>query len=990
MPEARFEGGSSLLKAAVSREGDTLIVANATQGANGKVRCNPNGACTYTPNKDFNGSDSFTYTVRDAAGATDTAAISVSIAPVPDAPVANGDPGEGGETLETDRDTPKVIDVLDNDTDAEGDTLSVTGLQSPTDEGGTATVITPAVISASNGSLTSDDEGKILYEPNDGFFGDDTFTYKAKDSTGLVSAPATVTIAVNDVENTKPEGAIDEYSMDEGGTLTADDADGETTPADANDDGILANDDDDDTIFVADADAIEDGVQPESAPRHGTLELEEDGTFVYTPDDPDFFGEDEFTYKADDRRGNANLSDETTVTITVENAPDNPVANNDPENAEAYEVNEDGTLTVNAANGLIANDTDADNLTGPANAGLTVADKDGDASGIQPETAPTKGSLTLNANGSFTYTPNANFNGSDSFTYKAKDAEGNLSDAVEVSISVAPVADAPIARLDNATTDEDTPKVINVLANDGNPDGGPLTLTIAEGGAPDHGTAIVITEDGADKNKIRYTPSLHFHGRDSLTYEVCDSGGRCDQAQVRITVTPVNDPPEAANDGPYDADDDEPLTVSAGDGLLANDTDVDNEGNSNAGLTVADGDNDSENGITPVTGPTKGSLTLNANGAFEYTPNAAATGTDTFTYKATDGTATSNEATVAITINTVNKKPTAAPDEYSVGEDETLTADGTGTQPINGVLANDDDPIDDDLTATLVEGGGPEFGALDLESDGTFVYTPDDDFNGDDSFEYRADDGGAKNNLSDPAIVTITVEAENDAPTAGAASAATDENTPKNIDVLAANGTGDVDGDTLEVIVPEGRGPSHGTFRIVEVGGKDVVRYTPSTNYNGNDSFQYRVSDGTLQSPLATVSITVNPVNSPSRGGEHHALDGRGRFAALHKPRRPRLRHRNPRQRPRLHPHAKPGGGAGNDEPHGFEPHLHAEAEFQRRGRDEVFGHGRRRQRRGPEGDGGDDLHNRQSGERRSDGGRGQRDGSRRHAEEHKPSRPVR
>ncbi|MGI8539274.1 MAG: Ig-like domain-containing protein [Rubrobacteraceae bacterium] len=430
------------------------------------------------------------------------------------------------------------------------------------------------------------------------------------------SEPGTITITVNPI-NDAPVAKDDPNANDTEIRYTVAEDDPLTVADGEND--ILANDTDvdEDELFVADGDLDTDGVQPESGPVNGTLELDENGSFTYTPDDEDFYGEDEFTYQADDRRGRDNLSAPATVTITVENVEDNPVANNDPGNDGEYEVNEDGTLSVNAGNGLIANDTDADNLTGAANAGLSVADKDDDPdNGIQPENGSQNGTLTINSNGSgsFTYAPNANYNGPDSFTYKAKDAEGNLSDeAATVAMSVSPVADAPVARLDTATTPEDTPFLINVLGNDDNHDGGPLTVTAAA--SPDHGAAEVITEDGADKNKIRYTPDENFHGADNLTYEVCDSGDRCDQAQAGITVEPLNDAP-VANDDSYSTDDDETLTVNAADGLLKNDTDIDNEGNSNAGLTVADGDNDSENDISPVAPPTKGTLALGADGSF--------------------------------------------------------------------------------------------------------------------------------------------------------------------------------------------------------------------------------------------------------------------------------------------------------------------------------------------------------------------------------------
>ncbi len=848
--------------------GATLTFINATQGDHGTVRCTPNGACTYTPDENYNGDDSFGYTVRDNAGATDTATISISVASVDDDPIANDDPSED-DTLETNRgESLENIDVLANDADADDDIISIFDFTDPVDENGD-----------SAGTLTKNNDDTFTFTPNGNYFGTATFTYRAKDfrgtdendpePDGISDESATVTITVID-DNDPPVAVNDAYSVDEGADLTTDDADGETTSGDANDDGILANDTDEDDLFVADADPDAAGVQPESGPENGTLELAEDGTFTYTPND-DFYGTDEFIYKATDRRGNEALSNEATVAITVENVKDNPVANNDPGNDGEYEVNEDGTLTANAGGGLIANDADADNLTGNPNTGLTVADADPDAPGIQAESGPSHGTLIANPNGSgsFTYTPNANYNGPDSFIYKAKDAEGNLSDnEATVAISVSPVADAPIARIDTATAPEDTPFLINVLANDGNPDGGPLSATVADG--PDHGTASVIAEDGADKNKIRYTPNPNFHGSDDLTYEVCDSGNRCDQAQARITVAPVNDAP-IANDDSYATDDDETL-VGEAPGLLANDTDVDNENNSNAGLRV----------FQPGQ-PTYGNLTANEDGSFEYTfdPESADndfTGTDSFIYAAKDGgEAESQPATVTIEINTVNKKPTATADEYTVLEDGALAADNTGDPAINGVLFNDTDPENDTLEARLESDAS--HGTLELEADGTFVYSPDENYNGDDSFTYRADDGGAKNNLSDEATVSITVAPDNDAPTADSASRATDE---------------DGDGVSIDLssLVDDIETPNGELdYELAAANGASlsgsILTYKPADNFNtgGGDpvEIEYTVADkgdpndcddadencdGVAKTAENTVDITVRPVNDRPAAGD--------------------------------------------------------------------------------------------------------------------------
>jgi len=338
-------------------------------------------------------------------------------------------------------------------------------------------------------------------------------------------------------------------------------------------------------------------------------------------------------------------------------------------------------------------------------------------------TGPASGTMALNANGAFTYTPNANFNGTDSFTYRANDGTTNSGPAT-VTITVVPVNDAPVANPDSYTTNEDTALTVaapGVLANDTDVDGNALTAALVTG--PASGT-LALNANGA----FTYTPNANFNGTDSFTYRANDGTTTSGPATVTITVVPVNDAP-VANPDSYTTNEDTALTVAAP-GVLANDTDVD--GNA---LTAA-----------LVTGPASGTLTLNTNGAFTYTPNANFNGTDSFTYRANDGTTTSGPATVTITVVPVNDAPVANADSYTTNQDAALTVAAPG------VLANDTDVDGNTLTAALVT--GPASGQLTLNANGSFTYTPNAGFNGTDTFVYRASDGTT---VSNPVAVTITV-----------------------------------------------------------------------------------------------------------------------------------------------------------------------------------------------------------------------------------------
>src|SRR5207244_1709802 len=376
------------------------------------------------------------------------------------------------------------------------------------------------------------------------------------------------------------------------------------------------------------------------------------------------------------------------ASITLHGVTDAPVAVDN-----SYSVNEDNTLTV-AASGVLGNDSDVEGSS------LTAVLVSG----------PAHGSLTLNANGSLSYTPDANFNGSDSFTYTAND--GTLdSNVATVSITVNAVNDAPVAVANSYAVNEDTTLTVaasGVLGNDSDVDGDSLTAVLVSG--PAHGS-LTLNANGS----LSYTPDANFNGSDSFTYKANDGTLDSNVATVSITVNAVNDAPVAVGNS-YSVNEDTTLTVERN-SVVCNDSDVDGDS-----LTAV-----------LVSGPAHGSLTLNANGSLSYTPSANFNGSDSFTYLANDGALDSNVATVSLTINSVNDAPVAVSNSYSVNEDTTLTV------VASRVLGNDSDVDGDSLSAVLVT--SPAHGTLTLNANGSFSYTPDANFNGSDSFTYRASDG---------------------------------------------------------------------------------------------------------------------------------------------------------------------------------------------------------------------------------------------------------
>ena len=283
------------------------------------------------------------------------------------------------------------------------------------------------------------------------------------------------------------------------------------------------------------------------------------------------------------------------------------LSQNSPPNAldDSFTVAEDSGTSVLP---VLANDTDPDSDT------LTIV----------AVTQGAHGSVGNNGT-SVSYTPNPNFFGSDSFTYTVDDGNSHQVTAT-VNMTVTAVQDAPSATNDTATVAEDSgANTINVLANDVDVDGDSLSVSAVTQGA--HGS---VTNNGSS---VSYTPAANFSGTDSFTYTAHDGHGGTATATVNVTVTPVNDAPVAVGDA-YTANAAGSLSVAAP-GVLGNDTDVDGDS-----LTAQ-----------LVTGPSHASsFALNSNGSFNYTKAAGFSGTDSFTYRASDGAAFSNTVTVNITV----------------------------------------------------------------------------------------------------------------------------------------------------------------------------------------------------------------------------------------------------------------------------------------------------------------------------------------------------
>ena len=363
--------------------------------------------------------------------------------------------------------------------------------------------------------------------------------------------------------------------------------------------------------------------------------------------------------------------------------------------ADEYTLLEESIELVSAANGVLANDTDAE----------------GDSLTVRLVDSPARGELEIREDGSFVYSPENNFFGIDSFSYVATD--GQESEEVLVDLIVENKYDPAFAvgdsyglRPGGVST---IPALVGVLANDLNPDRTELKAVLAN----DVGDgAFTLNSDGS----FQYD-SLDFVGTTSFTYQI-DDGVRLSFATTVELI--VNSVPVARGDM-YALDEDSPLVVSAVDGVLSNDSD-----NENDHLTA--------HLIQP---PNHGTLTLGPDGSFSYQPNAEFHGTDEFTYNVSDGNDSSTVATVRLEIEEVNDTPIAASDVYFADQNSNVEIRGE-----NGVLRNDTDSDSESITAELT--AATSSGALTFNADGSFSYTPNAGFVGEDSFRYVASDGNSR------------------------------------------------------------------------------------------------------------------------------------------------------------------------------------------------------------------------------------------------------
>lgn len=772
----------------------------------------------YTPLADFHGADSFSYTIVDGDGQTSTAQVELEVLSVDDLPVAADDEASVAEDGEV------LVTVLANDTGLGDAPVSVTAVTAPAH--GTAVVL----------------GNRVHYAPAADYSGQDEVSYTISDADGdLATARVRFTVSA---QNDAPQASDDAATVAEDGAVDLD---------------VLAND------SLADAPGA---LVALTAPSHGTAMLIGDGLIRYTPA-PDYHGADSFTYTVADADGEQASA---TATLTITSVDDVPLARDDeattaedqpatiavlandaglgdaPVQLSAISPPAHGVLTVlgeairytPAANyhGLDAftyTVSDGDGQTATASVSVTVTSIDdapvaaddqatvaedtlatplavlandqlGDApSTITAVSDPPHG--TVVAMGELLlYSPDPEFHGLDGFTYTLTDGDGQASSA-SVMVTVTSVDDQPVAVDDSAATLGTEAVTLDILANDTGLGDAPITVVAV--GTPTAGTATLVG------NTVRYTPQRTVGGELAFSYIISDADGDLSAAMIRVTVTPVNSSPVAA--------DDVATVLEDGTVLVA--------------VRNNDSGGDAPLVISAISDPPRGSALLEGE-AIRYTPDANQHGTDSFTYTVTDEDGETATATVTITITPVNDTPVGVTDSFSVQEDSASN--------VLDVVANDTGVGDAPLVVTLVS--TPAQGTATVGADNKIRYTPRANYSGTDTFLYRVRDADGQ---SATATAFVTVVNVNDPPVANNDTFSATAGVVTSLNVLANDS--DVDGNPLTVTAVST--PSTGTASIAS----NRISYTAPAGFAGSATFSYTISDGRGGTASANVTVNVSP-----------------------------------------------------------------------------------------------------------------------------------
>lgn len=827
------------------------------------------GNLTYQGDQDYNGTDSFQWTASDGTGSsTGSATFTLNIADTPDLPVADN---SALAVVEETTYTFSSADFSGFYSDVDGDTLASVQIVTLPAHG----TLQLAGVDVDAGDIIDvADLGDLTYLADDDFDGTDTFTWKAVNDAGETSAAA-ATMSLQ-VTGTQDPPTVSDVTMtateEQAYTFTAADFEAGFSDPDSGDtlQSIRIE-----TLSINNGTLQFNGID---VTANQVIVISDIGMLVYLGD-MDFFGTDSFTWVGSD--GTAFASTPATATIDVQGVNDAPVTG-----TASISVDEEDVYTFTASDFSSAfSDVDpGDSLTQ-----------------FRIDSLPTSGTLLLDGVAvgvnqiivladipDLTYQGDDDFFGSDSFRWSAHDGTVFSANKGTMNITVNPVQDPPTVNDSTVIASEEvtfTFAVTDFTDNFADVDGDSLTqITVAS--LPTHGTLMlngVALEAGdtigvADLDDITYLSDDDFFGTDSFQW-IGNDGTEDATANATLTIQVANtqDAPEVS-DVAVDVVEDTPHVFT--------------EAEFAAGFS--DVDNDTITAVQIVSLPTNGVLLNNGVlvspgevidiadiGLLQYIPFSEFNGTDSFTWRGSDGLDPSaTAATMTLNVSEVNNAPIGGDDTFGTAEGDALTL--TDTQLLANDAAGPSNESDQTLTLISVSPTSTNGGTVTLDN-GEIVYTPATDYYGQDSFTYDVQDNGTTNGAADPQTTTVTVYVNvvpvNDPPVAGG-------------DTLnAVEDRGSVSITVAELLSNDSAGPLNEILQLLSVGSVDLtsdnggtitfdgltITYTPPQDFFGTDTFQYQLFDDGLNplggpanplSSFGTVTVIVAEVNDAPVAGD--------------------------------------------------------------------------------------------------------------------------
>jgi uncharacterized delta-60 repeat protein len=761
---------------------------------------------------------------------------------------SNGAPVAQDDNAQVDENASVVINVLENDSDDSPD----------------SSLVLSQITNGANGQVTDNQDGSVTYTHDGSQTTSDQFTYKINDGE-FDSVTAIVNIVITLV-NDAPISQNDTASVGEGGSVIID---------------VRSNDSDEESLTP------DLSVTVIGQASHGTIVNNNDGTVTYSHDGGETLS-DSFSYSINDGEIDSALA---TVSLSINGINDSPQAADDPatvdENSSviidlrtndgdaettnsdliitnisiaSYGTivnNNDGTVTynhdgsetlsdsftytindgdvdsppatvslsINGVNDLPQATNDLANVNEGGSVIINLLSNDSDAETansaliITNLSAASNGTIVNNNDGTVTYSHGGSETLSDNFSYSINDGEVD-SLLAAVSLSINSINDSPLAMDDTGNVDEASSVIIDLRSNDSDAETANSALIITNLSIASHGT-IVNNNDGT----VTYSHDGSETLSDNFSYTINDGEVDSALAAVSLSINGVNDLPQATNDL---AGVDEGNSVLID--LLSNDSDAETV---NSALI-----------ITNLSAVSNGTIVNNNDGTVTYSHDGSETLSDSFTYSINDGDEDSTPATVLLSIVGVNDAPQAT--------DDLANADEGGSVIID-LGANDSDAETANSALIITNLSLANHGTIVNNSDGTVTYSHDGSETLSDSFSYTVNDGEVD---SPPATVLLTISAVNDIPLATDDLANADEGSSVNIDLRSNDSDAETANTTLTITSLSTA--SHGAI----VNNSDgTVTYSHDGSETLSDSFTYSISDGELNSALATVSLSINGIN---------------------------------------------------------------------------------------------------------------------------------